>query len=430
MDGLNDNSEAEPFAFIDRMEEVVKLKERRQQRLMQLRELRQGKPPSFWATDASGDVSPNSKGKKIVRPNFSESLPTNAVPTLVQNTLKKNPSSATREGKTRDAKPQKIHRSNLSKSLPANTIPIPPLVQGETNPSAATREGRGRDAKPKKTIRSNLSKSLPVNQNPPLIQCNLKKTPSAAARVEGRSKDKTSAQKHSPQPIRQSVDAPADDTYLSKGPKSMTRHSCAQIVHKKSNSSRSPNNLYKKSKSCGVTATNDRPAPIQKLPSLKNLLHNSGDIDYTQSAEELSQLIAMMQIEFKTLRDAKDQAEATANKLRTEFSQNQQEMESQLLFLSRENERLKTDTIKLHVDMKQVNKSASRAEREKRSLVSRLVKTQNEKIEVETKLGNLELENLALKKAFTNTFANNSGGTVAMLEVGEDILTTGYARIA
>jgi hypothetical protein len=426
-----DNTEAVP---LDRMEELVKLKEKRQQRLMQLRELRHGKPPSFLSTNLSSKVSPTSNGKKITRSNLSKSLPANTIPPLVQDDLKKSPSASTREGRSRGAKSKEISRSNLSESHPANAIP--PLVQDTMvkNHSGETAvENSRRDSKPKKAIRSKLSKSLPASTNPPLLRDYLKKTSSAAARVEGSSQDKTSAQipmkrEESPQPrSRQSVDAPADNISLSKRSESTTRRSSSQIVHKKSNSSRSPN-LYKKSTSCGVTITSDRLAPVQKLPSLKNLLHNSGDIDYTQSAEELSQLITMMQIEFNSLRDAKDHAEATANKLRTELSENQEELESQLLFLSRENERLKSDTIKLQVDLNQVNKNASKAEREKRSLISRLVKTQNEKIEVETKLGNLEVENSALKKAFTN-LVNHGGGTVGIPQVDtEGLPTSGFAR--
>jgi hypothetical protein len=393
---------AEP---LDRMEELAKLQERRQQRLLQLRELRSGKPVSSWTSDlSSNDVKLNA--------------PNSASP--------------------------KLHK--------------------------------------KKSTRATLSKSLPPNVTPPFInQKLLKKTPSAAGRVEGRGRSAAPAtpmkREESPHPARlltrmKSVDAPADDVDFTKHHVSKTRHSSAQMQRKASNSRQSNSNVRANSgndngseqrlnkttslpsraptayqtkpnnASTDTNKSNDEPGqtptqagPVrlpskQHLPSLNKLFDNSSDVDYTQSAEELSQLIAAMQAEFKTLRDAKAKAEATADKLRTEFSLQQQEFEAQLLSLSSENERLKSVEIKLQVELVQGNEKLNKAEQEKCALRSRLLKSQNDKLTAESKVTMLELENASLNKALTDLAKSKGYGGPIPEELFDDIHISGYARSA
>ena len=408
----NEVTRAEP---LDRMEELAKLQERRQQRLLQLRELRSGKPVSSWACDLS------SNDAKLNAPN-------SASPKL----------------------------------------------------------------RKKKSTRDTLSKSLPPNVTPPFVnQKLLKKTSSASGKVEGRGRSAAPVapmkREESTHPARlltrmKSVDAPADDVDFTKRHVSKTRHSSAQMQRKTSNSRQSYSNVranagngadprlnktaslpttcttnaYEKKPCCGVPSSptsekpnaasndteNDKPeqtqshaGPIrlpskQHLPSLNKLFGNSSDVDYTQSAEELSQLISAMQAEFKTLRDAKAKAEATADKLRTEFSLQQQEIEAQLLSLSSENERLKSAEIKLQVELVQGNEKLNKAEQEKCALRSRLLKSQNDKLTAESKVTILEAENASLHKALNDLAKNKGYGGPIPEELFDDIQISGYARSA
>jgi len=63
----------------------------------------------------------------------------------------------------------------------------------------------------------------------------------------------------------------------------------------------------------------------------------------TESAEELRQLIEAMHTEFQRLRSSKLQAEARAEKLRTDLTLQRQEMEDHFESLAKENERLRGD---------------------------------------------------------------------------------------
>lgn len=400
----NEGDQAEP---LDRMEELVKLQERRQQRLEQLRELRQGKPASSWSIDlSSNDV-------KLTAPNSSS----------------------------------------------------PKIRQ-------------------KKDTRGALSKSLPPSVTPPFVNRELlKKTPSAAARLgRDRSTAPTALMKReeSPHPARlltrmKSVDAPGINVDFSKRPASKTRHSSAQGQRQVSSNTRQniPNaranarkdsrldkssthptrvanhNAYESKANCVIAsghneviaqskaATTQERSPSQprkvipskqQIPSLNKLFDNSSDIDYTQSAEELSLLIAAMQAEFETLRGAKAKAEAIADKLRTEYLLQQEETEAQLLSLSSENERLKSTEIMLQVELNQCNEKLNKVEKEKCVLRSRLLKSQNDKISAESKVNILEAENGALHKALAD-LARSKGYAVPE-ELLEDIQTSRYATSA
>ena len=167
---------------------------------------------------------------------------------------------------------------------------------------------------------------------------------------------------------------------------------------------------------------------VQEPTSLKKLLDNSSATDYTQSAEELRQLIVAMQAEFKTLRESKAQAEATADKLRTDFSLHQEETEAQLISLSSENERLRSTKTKvqiLQVELNQCKEKCKKIEKDNVALRERLVGFQNEKLSLENKLMVLEAVNAALHKS-----VNDFSLGVIPEEVMENIETSGYARSA
>jgi hypothetical protein len=87
-----------------------------------------------------------------------------------------------------------------------------------------------------------------------------------------------------------------------------------------------------------------------------------------------------------TLRNAKAQAEATADKLRTEFSLHQQEIEAQLLSLSSENDCLKSMEIKLQVELNKGNEKVNKAKKEKCALRSHLLKAEKERLYAEPKV--------------------------------------------
>eukprot|EP00804_Cyclotella_cryptica_P022793 CCRYP_005012-RA/>CCRYP_005012-RA protein AED:0.03 eAED:0.03 QI:141/1/1/1/0/0/2/559/252 len=99
---------------LDRMEELAKLHERRQQRLMQLRELRQGKPVSSWASDLSDHAklspstsSPKYRNQRSIRA-LSKSLPPNTEtpPFNTSSPLTKSSSTKGRiEGRGRSSVP-------------------------------------------------------------------------------------------------------------------------------------------------------------------------------------------------------------------------------------------------------------------------------------------------------------------------------------
>jgi uncharacterized protein (DUF3084 family) len=69
----------------------------------------------------------------------------------------------------------------------------------------------------------------------------------------------------------------------------------------------------------------------------------SSNLQSSESAEELRQLIEAMQNQFKRLHSAKLHAEAKAEKLQTDLCVQQQEMEKHFESLSMENERLKSE---------------------------------------------------------------------------------------
>ncbi|KAL3796103.1 hypothetical protein ACHAWO_003259 [Cyclotella atomus] len=364
----NEVNRAEP---LDRMEELAKLQERRQQRLLQLRELRSGKPVSSWACDLS------SNDAKLNAPN-------SASPKL----------------------------------------------------------------RKKKSTRATLSKSLPPNVTPPFVnQKLLKKTSSASGKVEGRGRSAAPVvpmkREESPHPARlltrmKSVDAPADDVDFTKRHVSKTRHSSAQMQRKTSNSRQSYSNVRANAGN-GADPRLNKTASFQQLVQ-QTLTRRSHVVACHLHQLPRSQMLQVMirkmtslnklRAEFKTLRDAKAKAEATADKLRTEFSLQQQEIEAQLLSLSSENERLKSAEIKLQVELVQGNEKLNKAEQEKCALRSRLLKSQNDKLTAESKVTILEAENASLHKALNDLAKNKGYGGPIPEELFDDIQISGYARSA
>lgn len=87
-------------------------------------------------------------------------------------------------------------------------------------------------------------------------------------------------------------------------------------------------------------------------------------LESSESAEELQQLIEAMQTEFQRLRFSKLQAEAKAEKLQTDLTNQQQEMERQFESLSTDNERLKTDATESKIKLGRVVGKAKKLEAE------------------------------------------------------------------
>jgi len=86
------------------------------------------------------------------------------------------------------------------------------------------------------------------------------------------------------------------------------------------------------------------------------------NLSSSESAEELRHLIAAMQNEFQRLRSSKIQAEAKAEKLQTDLSIQQQEMEQHFENLSMENERLKSISNEHQVNLENLNAENARLE--------------------------------------------------------------------
>jgi predicted nucleic acid-binding Zn-ribbon protein len=421
---MSDNAPDSPTGLraepLDRMEELAKIQERRQHRLMQLRELRQGKPVSSWTTDlSSNDVkltpplssSPKIKKKKSTRASLSKSLPPNVTPPFVnQNLLKKTSSAAGRvEGRGRNTSgpagptkreesphPARLLTRMKSVDAPADSVDFSKRPTSKTGHPAQM---------PRKTSNTRQGSSTRANA---ANNIHLNKTPPNPSRVASAFESKKSC----------GITSDLDEV-IAQAMESNRANTEKSNNH--SHQDRTPNEHH---------PFNGVPSK-QHLPSLNKLFDNSNAIDYTQSADELSQLISAMQAEFKTLRNAKAQAEATADKLRTEFSLHQQETEAQLLSLSSENDRLKSMEIKLQVELNQGNEKVNKAEKEKCVLRSRLLKAEKERLSAETKVTILEVENAALHKAL-NDLAKTKCFSNMMPEDDEEvgIEISGYARSA
>ncbi|KAL7466269.1 hypothetical protein ACHAXS_006562 [Conticribra weissflogii] len=118
----------------------------------------------------------------------------------------------------------------------------------------------------------------------------------------------------------------------------------------------------------------------------------------TQTAEELRHLIEAMQVEFQRLRAAKLQAETKADKLETDLSMMQSEMEGEYLKLSMENEMLKSEGSQDHVALERALEKVKELEMENRGMkgkmgeLERTLEGERERVKV------LEEENEKLKK--------------------------------
>jgi hypothetical protein len=424
---MSDNAKDEECAeTLDRMEELAKLQERRQQRLTQLRELRSRKPVTSWSTDLSQHdaklKSPLSSGPKLRKKNssrssLSKSLPPNVTPPFVNqsNLLKKTHSASARvesRGRTavqgdpmkREESPHPARLLTRMKSVdaPGDHADFSKQLSLKMRPSSAQMQ---------RQPSSSRQSSSNVRANP-ISSTRLTKSSSQLTSAPNSYESKASCG------ISHNLDAPVNSSRPRRqnSNSARTNHSSDEKSHPESTSDRS---------SCMSSIPT-----VQEPTSLKKLLDNSGDVDYTQSAEELRQLIIAMQVEFKTLRDSKAQAEATADKLRTEFSLHQVETEAQLFSLSDENERLRSNEIKLQVELNQGNEKLNKAEKEKCALRSRLLKSQNDKLSAETKVTILEVENAALHKALNDMAKSKGYGSPIPDELIEDIEISGYARSA
>lgn len=424
----NEPMRAEP---LDRMEELAKLQERRQQRLVQLRELRQGKPVSSWTTDLSrNDVkltapkssSPKLQKKMSTRSTLSKSLPPYVTPPFANHKLLKKTSSAAErvEGRGRSAAPTapmkreesphpaRLLRRMKSVDAPGDDVDFNRRPTSKPRNSSAQKQRKISNSRQSNSnVRANTGNVSHLNTTSPQQTRfpNVHQMKSTSGIVSDL--NDVIVQAEAVGHTRQATQTPniaSTDTFNDPS------------LGSRPNQSRNTNHVSSK----------------QQLPSLNRLLDDSSDIDYTQSAEELSQLIAAMRAEFKILRDAKVKAEATADKLRTELSLQQQETEAQLLALSRENECLKSTEIKLQLELNQGNEKLNKVEKEKCVLRSKLLKCQNEKISAETKSTILEAENGALHKALLDLAKRNSYGGPVPEELIEDdgIQISRYARLA
>mmetsp|Transcript_20369 Transcript_20369/g.35015 ORF Transcript_20369/g.35015 Transcript_20369/m.35015 type:complete len:275 (+) Transcript_20369:139-963(+) len=94
----------------------------------------------------------------------------------------------------------------------------------------------------------------------------------------------------------------------------------------------------------------------------------SNNLESSESAEELRQLIEAMQNEFQRLRTSKMNAEARAEKLQTDLSIQQQQMESHFESLSIENERLKREANEHSIQLDHTKEKVTQLENENRLL--------------------------------------------------------------
>ena len=409
---------------LDRMEELAKLQERRHQRLTQLRELRSRKPVNSWSADLSHhdaklktphSTSPKSRTKKSSRSSLSKSLPPSITPPFMNDySLPKKTYSASAKvearGRTtaqggsmkREESPHPARLLTRMKSVdaPADNVDLSKRPLLKTRPSSAQ-------------LQRKISSS---RRNDSSVRAN---HANSARPTKSTSKPTPASNAYETKAFC-GIENSHDRTVDSSGPR-----------RQNSNCSHSNQSNNQKSR---YGATSDPPShkipTIQEPSSLKKLIDNSVDIDYSQSAEELRQLIVAMQAEFKALRDSKAQAEATADRLRTEFSFHQQESEAQLLSLSSENERLKSIEINLQVALNQGNEKLNKVEKEKCALRSRLLKSQNDKLTAETKLTILENENAVLHKTLHDLAKSKGYGGPIPDELIGDIEISGYAQSA
>lgn len=122
--------------------------------------------------------------------------------------------------------------------------------------------------------------------------------------------------------------------------------------------------------------------PENGLSSVDEQIPNftiSPNLGSSETAEELRQLIEAMQTEFSRLRFSKVQAEAKAEKLQTDLSIQQQEMETHFESLSMENERLKSNAHKSQLKIGSIIEKVNSLEDENRMLRGKYSKLKKNK---------------------------------------------------
>lgn len=402
---------------LDRMEELAKLQERRQQRLMQLRELRQGKPVSSWASDLSDNAklspclsSPKYRNQRSMRA-LSKSLPPKSE-TPQCNTANPLIKSSSTKGRIEGR-----GRSSMS------SMPVVPFSREESpHPARLLTRTKSVDAPADAvdSIKRPLSKTRHPSSQKPVRKStsNSKQTGSTARAIEvGKESPNSPVFKTSEIEVR-----PGIRSCLNKGNGHAKEQNTPEVLsgenQKLTDSSSGHLDKNASSQVKTLSGSTRRLSTNSNLSFLK-LFDTNSDFDYTKSAEELSHLIAAMQAEFQTLRDAKAHAEATADKLRTDFTLHQQESEAQLLSLSSENERLRSAEFELKLKLDQEVERAKKAENERCILRSRLLRAQNEKISAETRVTVLEVENVSLRKTLDTL--TKSGGYKASVVVENDL---------
>ncbi len=396
-----------------RMEDLVKLQERRQQRLLQLRELRQGKPVSLWTSDPSDQAklspsatSPIFYSKANQRKFLSKSLPPNLPPPPLDapnKTFKKFPSTTGRvEGRGRTAVPgvrplsreESPHPARLltrikSIDAPADNVDTSKRPVSKTRPASAQMQ-----RKSESNSRQGGSNLRAAGDNSGHYE-----SPAPSRASNGQTKELSRIMSDLNEVINQAIDATSPGGYNKRETVEYSRRSTS----KTNNTTTSSPYAMIQEQTNGV---------MQRLPSNQasflKMFDNDGDINYSRSAEELSHLIVSMQAEFQTLREAKANAEAIANKLQTDLSLQQEESDAQLIALSSENERLKSSEFEAQLKLDQEHERANRAEKEKCAIRSRLLQAQNEKITAETKATMLEVENASLRKALESLVKGRS----------------------
>eukprot|EP01082_Thalassiosira_pseudonana_P008522 g7293.t1 g7293 contig24:294919-296418(-) len=351
----------------DHMEELLKLKERRQQRLEQLRRLKHttGLANSAASNSSVGSTYQLQQHQQKASELFGVPQARGSPKQPKQNTFIGIGSRRGALAKSMNAQPKRASSVNQCPS-PLTRRSSAPLEMSSTKertpsaPSYPTTEKRPPSSsnpvsKSRPTSRSSSrTESRPRKQSPHPVHILNGMAPKSAPTTTVISEDR----RYHPK---------VEDTGEDQHDKLMF---CQPILTKEEE------DLLNEPSSTAIQPHPSSPEPNSyTIPPLPTLDVDTM-IDYGESAEELKSLIEAMHIEFQNLRRAKTLAEARAEKLQTDFSIQQQEVEAQLLMLSDENERLKVEVEEHQLQLEQVSKRCSMVERENELLKREMSKEQ------------------------------------------------------